>query len=78
LTTAFSTTLTLPSTTIVTTSLSEIPNSAPAPSIVSLDPVCAGQGIDAAATGVIASLVLTIAVGIVIWVCSSQARIRLW
>ncbi|QRW26899.1 hypothetical protein RhiXN_01494 [Rhizoctonia solani] len=77
LTTTLSITLTLPSTTIVTASLSEIPNSAPAPSIISLDPICAGQGVDAAATGVIASLVLTTAVGIVIWLFFAVIRPRL-
>ncbi|CAE6437914.1 unnamed protein product [Rhizoctonia solani] len=77
LTTTLSITLTLPSTTIVTASLSEIPNSAPAPSIISLDPICAGQGVDAAATGVIASLVLTTAVGTVIWLFFAVIRPRL-
>ncbi|CAE6471377.1 unnamed protein product [Rhizoctonia solani] len=76
LTTVLSVTLTLPSTTIVTTTLSEIPNSAPSPSTIILDPLCAGQGIDAAATGVIASLVLTAAVGILIWFIFAVIRPR--
>ncbi|CAE6524811.1 unnamed protein product [Rhizoctonia solani] len=76
LTTILSVTLTLPSTTIVTTTFSEIPNSAPAPSTITIDPVCAGQGIDAAATGVIASLVLTAAIGIFIWLFFAVIRPR--
>ncbi|KAG8689807.1 hypothetical protein FRC11_000472, partial [Ceratobasidium sp. 423] len=76
LTTVLSVTLTLPSTTIVTTTFSEIPISAPAPSSITIDPVCAGRGIDAAATGVIASLVLTAAVGIFIWLFFAVIRPR--
>ncbi|KAJ1310486.1 hypothetical protein OPQ81_007219 [Rhizoctonia solani] len=76
LTTVLSITLTLPSTTIVTTTFSEIPNSASTPSTVILDPLCAGQGIDAAATGVIASLILTAAVGILIWFIFAVIRPR--
>lgn len=77
LTTAVSVTLTLPSTTLVTTTFSIIPNSAQSPSNTTIDPVCAGQGLDAAGTGVIASLVFTAAIGIIIWVSFSQAQIRL-
>ncbi|CAE6487932.1 unnamed protein product [Rhizoctonia solani] len=76
LTTVLSVTLTLPSTTIITTTLSEIPNSVPTSSTIALDPLCAGQGIDAAATGVIASFVLTAAVGILIWLIFAVIRPR--
>ncbi|CAE7207304.1 unnamed protein product [Rhizoctonia solani] len=77
LTTLLSVTLTLPSTTIVTTTFSEIPNSAPTPSTITLDPLCVGQGIDAAATGIIAALVLTTAVGILIWLIFAIIRPRI-
>ncbi|QRV86749.1 short transient receptor potential channel 7 [Ceratobasidium sp. AG-Ba] len=73
-TTVFSVTLTFPSTTIVTTTFSQIQNSAPTPSSATVDVVCAGQGIDAAATGVIASLVFTAAIGILIWLLFAVLR----
>ncbi|CUA72197.1 Short transient receptor potential channel 7 [Rhizoctonia solani] len=76
LTTLLSVTLTLPSTTIITTTFSEIPNSGPTSSTVTLDPLCAGQGIDGAATGVITSLVLTTAIGILIWFIFAVVRPR--
>ncbi|KAG9090426.1 hypothetical protein FRC06_001091, partial [Ceratobasidium sp. 370] len=76
-TTAFAVTLTFPSTTLVTTTFSAIPNSAPSPSVAAVDVVCAGQGLDAAGAGVISSLVFTAALGILIWLLFAILRPRI-
>ncbi|KAG9092361.1 hypothetical protein FS749_015799, partial [Ceratobasidium sp. UAMH 11750] len=77
LTTAFPVTLTFPSTTLVTTTVSAIPNSAPSSSVVAVDVVCSGQGLDAAGAGVISSLVFTAVAGILIWLLFAILRPRI-
>ncbi|KAG9123087.1 hypothetical protein FRC07_000242 [Ceratobasidium sp. 392] len=74
LTTTIASTLIFPATTLVTTTLSQIPNPAQTPSVVAADPICAGQGVDAAGAGVIASLVFTAAVGLLIWLLFAILR----
>ncbi|KAG8679071.1 hypothetical protein FRC09_019278, partial [Ceratobasidium sp. 395] len=67
-------TLTFPSTTLVTTTFSQVPNSVPTGSTIAIDVVCAGNGVDAAGAGVVASLVFTAAIGALIWLLFAILR----